>query len=281
MLTTPALDILKRYRADLRVGISIEPRFEDLFAGHPDIDEILAPDPGAVRAFGPDLCLNFHGGTRSAWITARSGAKYRAGFGHYRFGFVYNERIPRAQEILSTDRVVHTAEHLASAIFHLGAPRCKIPRAKLPPYPDGPPSYVKEDIAVIHPAATASGKTWPAVNFAAVAGQIHQFGLEPVFIGAAGDDLSGFRAWRTIQGAPLREIQKLIAAAALFVGNDSGPAHVAAAFGVPVVVIFGASDPAIWGPWHTTGETLSSPDGIAGVQVAQVVEAIERLRVNA
>ncbi|HTS62815.1 MAG TPA: glycosyltransferase family 9 protein [Candidatus Acidoferrales bacterium] len=281
VLTTPALDILKRFRGDLRIGVSIEPRFADLFTGHPDIDEILAPEPGAVRAFRPDLCLNLHGGTRSAWITACSGARFRAGFGHYRFSFLYNERIPRAQEILSTERVVHTAEHLASAVFHLGAPRCKIPRAKLPPYPDGVPPNLREDVAILHPAATADNKTWPAKNFAALAGQIRQLGLEPVFIGGPGDDPSPFREWRTVYGARLRDVQELVATAAIFVGNDSGPAHIAAAFGVPTVVIFGASDPAIWGPWRSSGEAISSPDGIAGVQVSQVMKALQRLRVNA
>jgi ADP-heptose:LPS heptosyltransferase len=281
VLTTPALDILKRVRGDLRIGVSVEPRFRDLFAGNADVDEILAPETGAVRAWRPSLCLNFHGGTRSAAITALSGARIRAGFAHHRFAFVYNERIPRAQEILRTERVVHTAEHLASAIFHLGAPRSKVPRAKLPPYPDGPPAHVKENIAVLHPVAATRNKTWPAANFLAVAERVRQVGLEPVFIGGAGDDLAPFSAHRCVVGAPLAEVQKLIASAALFIGNDSGPAHIAAAFGVPVAVIFGASDPAIWGPWRTSGEVISSPDGIAAVQVSQVAEALERLRVHA
>jgi lipopolysaccharide heptosyltransferase III len=281
VLTTPALDILKRFRGDLKVGICVEPAFTDLFKKHPDVDEILEPETSALRAFKPDVCLNFHGGTRSAYLTRLSGAKHRVGFGHYRFAFSYDELIPRAQEILRTDRVVHTAEHLASAMFHLGVPRCKVPRAKLPPYPDGPPPYVKENIAVLHPAATAREKTWPAANFLEVAKQLKQTGLDPVFIGGPEDNLAQFVGFRAVSGAPLLEVQKLIASAALFIGNDSGPAHIAAAFGVPAVVIFGASDPAIWGPWRTAGEALSSPGGIGGVQPAQVLDALKRLRVNA
>jgi ADP-heptose:LPS heptosyltransferase len=280
VLTTPALDILKRFRNDLYVGMSVEPRFIDLFNGSRDVDEILAPEAGAVRAFKPDLCLNFHGGTRSASITSLSGARFRAGFEHYRGSFLYNVRIPRAQEILRSERPVHTAEHLASAMFYLGVPRCKIPRAKLPPYPDGPPPHVKENIAIIHPMATASEKTWPAANFLAVAAHLAQAGPKPVIIGGPDDDLSAFAKYNCVIGAPLHEVQKLIASAALFVGNDSGPAHIAAAFGVPVVVIFGASDPAIWGPWRTAGEALTAPGGIAGVQAAQVIDAVQRLRVN-
>jgi ADP-heptose:LPS heptosyltransferase len=281
VLTTPAITLLKQFRNDLLVGISVEPRFNDLFDGHPDIDEILAPEVGAIRAFAPALCLNFHGGTRSASMTALSGAETRAGFAHFSLGFSYNEKIPRAQEILRTDRVVHTAEHLASAMFHLGVPRCKVPRAKLPPYPDGPPPYVKENIAVLHPMATAKDKTWPAANFIAVAEHLKKVGLTPVFIGAAEDDLARFSNYRTEKGAPLKDVLKLIASAAIFVGNDSGPAHIAAAFGVPTVVIFGSSDPAIWGPWRTSGEALTSPKGISGIDVAQVIEAVQRLRASA
>jgi ADP-heptose:LPS heptosyltransferase len=280
VLTTPALTLLKQFRSDLSVGISVEPRFNDLFEGHPDIDQILAPEVAAIRNFGPKLCINFHGGTRSASMTALSGADVRAGFAHFSLGFSYNEKIPRAQEILRTDRTVHTAEHLASAMFHLGVPRTKVPRAKLPPYPDGPPPYVKENIAVIHPLATAKDKTWPAANFVSVAEHLKTAGLEPVFIGAPEDDLSRFSNYR-IDRLPLKEALKLIAGAAIFVGNDSGPAHVAAAFAVPSIVIFGSSDPTIWGPWRTSGEAVSSPDGIADIDVEQVIQAIQRLRVLA
>ncbi len=55
----------------------------------------------------------------------------------------------------------------------------------------------------------------------------------------------------------------------------------AAAFGLPVVVIFGASDPAIWGPWRTAAEVVASPAGIGGITVEQVLSAIARLRVHA
>jgi len=280
VLTTPALDILKRYRNDLRVAVCVEERFADLFSGNPDVDEILAPEVGAIRRFKPDLCLNYHGGTRSALMTAASGAKFRAGFTHFRQQAVYNVRIPRAQEILATERKVHTAEHLASAVFYLGVPRCKVPRAKLAPLAVPPPSSM-EKIAVVHAVAAAPEKTWPAEDFLAVAAHLSQTGLEPVFIGGADDDLSPFAQYRMIKGAALAEIRNLLRTAALFVGNDSGPAHMAAAFGLPVIAIFGSSDPAIWGPWRTSGEAITAPGGIRDVQVRQVLDALHRLRVTA
>jgi heptosyltransferase III len=279
VLTTPALDILKRFRPDLRLAVFVENRFRELFEGNPDLAEIHPPELSALRRFRPQLCLNFHGGTRSAWMTELSGARYRAGFGHYRQQFVYNVHIPRAQEILKVDSRVHTAEHLASAIFFLGAAVCEIPRAKLFPVGPAPPDSEPKS-AIIHAVAATPEKTWGAVNFLAVADHLAQSGVVPIFIGGPDDDLTPFRRYRTLQSS-LSDIKLLLASAALFVGNDSGPAHMAAAFGLPTVVIFGPSDPAIWGPWRTAGEVVAADGGIAGVTVAQVLGALQRLRVPA
>ena len=287
VLTTPALDILKRYRPDLRLAIFVENRFREIFEGNPDLAEIHPPELAWLRRFRPQLCLNLHGGTRSAWMTELSGARYRAGFGHYRQQFVYNVPIPRAQAILHVDRTVHTAEHLASAIFFLGAPVGEIPRAKLVPGGGAPPTP-EPAYAVIHAVAATPEKTWAAEHFLAIADHLTQSGLSPVFIGAGDDDLAPFRQFRTLQSS-LSEIKRQLASAALFVGNDSGPAHMAAAFGVPSIVIFGPSDPAIWGPWRTTGEVVAASGGgagggsgdIADVTVAQVLGALQRLRVPA
>jgi ADP-heptose:LPS heptosyltransferase len=248
----------------------VEPRFRDLFAGNPDVAEILAPEAETVRRFAPALCLNLHGGTRSAYITATSGAPFRAGFAHYRFRQAYNVRIPRAQEILGEERKVHTAEHLASAMFYLGVERCTIPRARLV----AEPVRHAAPYAVLHPFATAAGKTWPAANFAAVAEHLESHGLEPVIVGARGDRFQPFRRWRTVAGAPLGEVKSLLAGASLFLGNDSGPAHMAAAFGIPVAVLFSASDPEIWGPWRTASQVVRTP-----ATVEQAIEAVARLQV--
>jgi heptosyltransferase-2/heptosyltransferase-3 len=53
------------------------------------------------------------------------------------------------------------------------------------------------------------------------------------------------------EGFDLRELIALVAGSSLFVGNDSGPAHLAAATGSPAVVIYGSTNPAQWRPWGT------------------------------
>ena len=272
VLTTPAIHILKRARPDLHIGVVVEDRFRAVFEDNPDIDALLPAALGPLRAFAPKLCLNFHGGTRSAWMTALSGARFRAGFGHFRHGFAYNWRIPRAQEILGEERKVHTAEHLASAMFWLGALRCEIPRARL--FAGRGRQAGEKAYAVIHAVAATPAKTWAADGFVAAAEHLRSQSVEPVFIGTPDDDLAPFRGYRT-QTASLFELKNLLASATLFVGNDSGPAHMAAAFGTPSIVIFSDSDPGIWAPWRTPSETFVRPD------TAAVLGALERLRVTA
>ena len=211
-------------------------------------------------------------------MTAFSGAAFRAGFAHHKGSWIYNHPIPRAQQILQVDRVVHTAEHLASAIFHLGAPRVEIPRAML----YAASSEETKPYAVLHPVAATPEKTWPSSGFLDVAAHLERdHGLEPIFIGGPGDDLSAFQGHRTMSNRPLKETMSLLKDASLFIGNDSGPAHMAAAFGIPVVVLFGPSDPVVWAPWRTANEVLADKNGIQNIPSSSVIAAIERLKVRA
>jgi heptosyltransferase-3 len=277
VLTTPALALLKAHRPDLRVDVVVEDRFRGVLEGNPEIGALLPPEAGSVRR--AELVLNLHGGTRSAWLTAVSGARVRAGFAHHPCSFAYNAKIPRAQEILGEERVVHTAEHIASAMFWLGVPRAEIPRARLfaPPLADAPPA----PYALLHPFASAPEKTWPAQRFVAVARHLRESGLEPVVVAGPHDHaapFSGFRVYRSRDGVT---VKSLAARAQLFVGNDSGPAHVAAAFGVPVVVLFGPVNPAHWSPWRTESQVLASRASISEIGVDRVIAAVDALRVRA
>lgn len=278
VLTTPALALLKQARPDLEIAVVVEDAFTGVFTGNPDIERILVPAASEIHKWRPHLTLNLHGGGRSIRLTLAARSALRAGFGHFRLQSIYNIRIPRAQEILGVDRKVHTAEHLASAMFYLGVPQCEIPRARL--FARSRPRV--RPYAVLHPLASAPDKTWPADHFLDVAKHIEdQHGLEPVFIGAAAENLEPFRAYSCVQGANLEDVKSLLLGASLFIGNDSGPAHMAAAFGLPLVVLFGSSDSEIWHPWRTEAVVLSDPGGIQSIRVAEMIEAIQKLPVQA
>ncbi|MDQ6676401.1 MAG: glycosyltransferase family 9 protein [Acidobacteriota bacterium] len=268
ILATPAIQLLKTARPDLRIAVVVEPRWAAVYEGNPDVEATLPPNFRALRAWHSSLVLNLHGGGTSAKLTALSGAKWRAGWARFRHSYLYNVRIARAQEILGNERKVHTAEHAASAVFALGVPVSEVPPAKLFASGGGRMSRY----AVIHPFASERAKTWSPANFLDVARLLrNELDLEPVFLGGPGDDLSPFSEFECFTGAPLSATKNLIAAAGLFIGNDSGPAHLAAAFRVPCVVLFGPSDPAIWGPWKTQSAVLqASPlDGIGAGEVVR------------
>ncbi len=338
VLTTPALALLKAHRPDLHIAVVVEDRFRQIFEGNPDIDEILPPTLRAAR--GARLVLNLHGGTRSMWMTAASLAPLRAGFSHHSGAVIYSAKIPTAQEILGMPRRVHTAEHLASAVFWLGVPMAEIPRAKLvaPPNPPispnlhnglghsgagpwpaagsqpaqtvqqqnepnevaralglprrdssrrvSPPSFTPQQNepntpALLHPFASAPSKAWPPDRFVTIAQHLRASGLEPTILAGPADDPAPFADFPVLRNAPLSAVKAAASQAQLFVGNDSGPAHIAAAFGVPVVVLFGPSDPVTWAPWRTESQVLTSPGAITNITVDQVLAAIDHLRVRA
>lgn len=266
VLTTPAIALLKAHRPDLSISVIVEPQFAGVFEDNPDVAEIRST---ACRA---DLVLNLHGGTRSIAMTLASRARFRAGFEHHVLAAAYNVKIPRAQVILGVERKVHTAEHLASAIFYLGVPVSEIPRARL--YAAPPPD--RRPYVVLHPFASALGKTWPADRFVALAEALRN-SLEPVFLAGPSDDVSPFSRYEVVQARPLSEVKSLSSGARLFVGNDSGPAHMAAAFGVPVLAMFGSSDPQIWSPWRTKSKVLAPAGGITAISVDDALAAVDTL----
>jgi ADP-heptose:LPS heptosyltransferase len=284
VLTTPAISLLKAYRPDLRIAVVVEPRFRAVFERNSDVERLLDPQLSAIFSWHPKLILNLHGGTHSMALTLSSGAPLRAGFGHHRYSAIYSHRIPRAQEILGEERTVHTAEHLASAMFWLGVPREEIPRAKLNPDVGRPPAcatHPGRSVAVFHPFASQVDKTWPPDRFLALADDLNQTGLEPIILAGPTDDPTPFAGRAVCNNAPLADIISLMARAQLFMGNDSGPAHIAAAFGVPTVVLFGSSNPAIWAPWRTEARVLHRPEGIRGIEVSEVLDAIHSFKVAA
>jgi ADP-heptose:LPS heptosyltransferase len=280
ILLTPALRLMKDWRPDLRLSVMVESRFCELLEGNSAVEEILTPGEGSgwrkifsrfgiihdLRGHAFAVCINLHGGPTSRQFTRWCRAPWRAGFAHYRRPNLYNILIPDARTILNKPSL-HTAEHQAAAFFYLGLPRTEIPRAQL--FAGAGQSAWWEakresmgidsaqPYAVIHPTALYKTKEWSPEKFAQIGEHVEMAkGLAPVF--SCGPGESGVldaveRASRTsirrLEGVTLAQFAAAIAGTSLFVGNDSGPAHMAAALARPVVVIFGSSSSPIWGPW--------------------------------
>lgn len=263
VLTTPGLLLLRRARPDLRVVLVAERPFHRIVRGSPAVSSVISVSRGnnplsrlktawEIRRERPAMCINLHGGSTSAWLTRLSGARFRIGYDHYRFQWAYNTLVPRAQEILERDEdaVVHTAEHHAAAMFYLGVPRSEIPRARI----RARAYRAEQSYALIHVAAAYESKRWDIKHFRGLGAYLREgCGIEPVFIATPAEAhlFEQLEDFTCLDDLTISQLKALSAGARLFVGNDSGPAHVAAACGTPVVAIFGSSDSAIWGPWKT------------------------------
>lgn len=104
-------------------------------------------------------------------------------------------------------------------------------------------------LVLLHPFAKFAFKQWPLERFAALAARLRERGAEPVILSA--EPIAGFEA-PAISGLSLTELSALCAKAKLFIGNNSGPMHIAAAMGTPTLVLQGPS-PMEWNiPWLPT-----------------------------
>jgi heptosyltransferase-3 len=281
LLLTPSLRLLKDWRPDLRLTVLVERRFRELLVNNPDVDELLdmgesaglaklAARLGTIRRIRQgrfQVAMNLHGGPTSATLANWSGANWKVGFAHFRRSGIYDFLIPDARTILHKT-AIHTAEHQASAFFHLGLPRKEIPSARIIVTAAGHSWWAQKrrsmelgperPYVVIHPTALFATKQWAPENFAALGQYLEtEAGLSVVYSCGPGEsgvldavEQATGQSIRRLENAGLLQFGAALAGARLFVGNDSGPAHMAAALGRPGVVIFSSSSSIIWAPWR-------------------------------
>ena len=275
VMLTPALAALHQFRPDLRITVAVEPPFAAVLEGNPAISDILLVQGSAetireIRARKFPLVYNQHGGPTSAFLARSSGAPLRVCWDHAQFQFFYNVRVP-PPEVFFGARKVHTVEHRISQFYWTGLPRGPIPPAQVFPQPDARAGVQRklgergvapgQPYAVLHPGAGTFTKRWALEHFADAARWLREsHGIVPVVRLGPGEAAIAARVREQFaphsvvfdaQALNLREAIALIAGARLFLGNDSGPAHLAAAAGRPAAVIFGSTDSANWRPWMT------------------------------
>lgn len=292
LLSTPLFTALRRWRPDLRLSVVVEAPNEEVLLRNPDIDSIFvlplstagglstltarSKNLARMRAEKFDCCLNLHGGTTSAWLTWLSGARHRVGLKSFRNSFCYNVRIVlEAGNLQKTKQ--HTVEYQMEWLRALGMPSGEIPPLRVFPDPEVE-SRVKNTLVrhgidsdtsycVIQPTSKFHTKEWTANGFAEIADYLEtQVGYRVVLTGgpAEGNKLERVAAnCRTrpvvLDKVSIQELIWVIKEAKLFVGNDSGPTHLAAALSVPTVVLFGSSDSQVWYPWKVAHQIVQNP----------------------
>ena len=331
MLDTSNLLALKQFRPDLRIVTLVEAIYTDLFVADPNIEAIALPRGSGdkrstfvsrlgvikeIREQKFSAVINLHGGPTSAQITFASGAKHRVAPAHFRNGYAYNLRVPPVDEILKQAGIsqrLHTVENQFAEFQWLGLPdeqpapthlhvapamqqsaNAKLAAAGIDPV---------KPFAVLAPTNEFYTKRWMPERFAEVAEALAERELQIVMTGAPTDEQRAQmqavqkatkKKLASLSSLAIGELVAVIAGAKLFVGNDSGPAHIAAAVKTPLVVMFGPASSVRWRPWRAPAELVQNPfacnpcsmykceafdepECIRSISVAQVMDSIEKV----
>jgi heptosyltransferase-3 len=324
VLTTPSLFALRRFLPDTQIDILLEDWVAPVLEGLDLVDRVIpmARDSKTarariardLRASRYDVVFNLHGGTTATLLTRATGAKHRVGFEHYQYARLHTDVAPSSLEIWQRSGL-HSVEQQLALIGWTGVPVTDRPPTRLVVTEASLLSVTRklsaagcEDFsngkpfAVVHPTAAFDTKQWATENFARVAEELTARGLAPVAI-VSPKEAQVVDSLMQQSSAPiialsdlsLPEVTALASRARLFVGNDSGIAHIAAAAGALCIVVFGSSNIAHWRPWTTRPSEVvreeipcqpchgyfcaefEKPECILRVPVERVVGAIDRI----
>src|ERR1035437_3281496 len=274
VLTTPSLSALKRFLPNAEIDILLEDWVAPVLEGSDVVNNVLAVSTGTlarVRAVREmrrrryDIVFNLHGGTTATFFSWLSGAHHRVGLANYQYSFLYNHLLSSPIDFWKTDKL-HSAEQMLALLGFVGVPVDDRPLSSLIVTSEADESVRSRlelsgiddasPFALIHPASTQFTKQWAIVNFARTAEYLDHLGISTVAV-AAKHESQILRELETASKVPitalddltLPEITALAAKATIFVGNDSGIAHIAAGVRTSTVVIFGSSNRTHWRPW--------------------------------
>ena len=211
-----------------------------------------------VRSISPDTVIDLQGGSASSAVSFFSGAAYRLSNSFAKRSYVYNTKI----DLPVGKHKVHSYTEIAIA---LGA-NIEDPYYQLHVFESRRSSLgsvlkkhginFEKPIISIHTGAGNIHKQWTTEGFAEVADWLSAQGFQVIFVGADRDlekinatlSLIGHKAYNLGGSLSIGELMALFEMSSLFLGNDSGPMHLAAAMGTPVVALFGPVDERRWRP---------------------------------
>ncbi len=229
--------------------------------------ERVAASLSDLRAARYETAVDLQGAVRSSLLARWSGAPV-----------IYGAAQPRENlaSMLYARQVITGGKHIVEQNLSLAegvaCRALKIPRVELP-HDDAAEQECDRrlkaesalEFALLNPGSGWGAKQWPAERYGEVARQLAKNGPKSLINFGPGEEglaravetASGGAA-KTFTGS-LTQLIALTRRARLFVGGDTGPMHLAAALGVPVVGIFGPTDPARNGPFGTSSVVLRSP----------------------
>lgn len=315
--TLPALRALRRSWPESRIAWAVEPGSAPLLAGHPDLDELIVLDRKQVvrafsrldlggmraaavfvrtlRAFGPDVAFDFQSSLKSALVARASRAPVRFGFGagfsregaHLFVTHRVTPSEPRQHRVLRALTLVEAAGVAPGPVeanLALREDERRVARERLQAIAGTRPRIALGPFS----SRRQAWKRYPLASWAEIARGLALGGAHVFVLGGPGEETemadlcSRAGPFVDPSGAGgLRDLAATIAACDLFVGGDTGPMHLAWASGVPVVALYGPTDPALNAPWGDGHRILAppvptarqAPDRFPGITPDSVVRA--------
>jgi heptosyltransferase-1 len=321
VLALPALTALHKSFPGAKISWLVRTDFKALLENHPHLDEIIPFDrrylgkawfhPGALACLFSlikklrkgrfDAVIDFQGLFRTASLAWLSGCKKRYGIAHAReFAHLFY-----THKIHQTEDCIHLVDYYLKIIQTAGASKLDV-EFVLPEHPEAIESVNKllatlgmkfNNYAVLVPGSAHEDKRWPIERFANLAEKISsEFGLSIVAVGGTSEAELVERLQSTANvpvenfagKISLLELVVLLKNAGLVVSNDTGPGHIAAALGTPLVMMFSWSNPARIAPYqrsecivarepYNRGREIRSYDPKHNVDTITVDEVYEKV----
>jgi heptosyltransferase II len=288
--STPAISALRKTYPSAKVSIVVKQLGADILSQNPDIDEIITYNPSKkhksiinkvkffseLRSKNFDTAIALQNSSLCNFLAFASGAKIRVGrrsepkrFGHTLTHWISQadpkgtkHEIDRNFDLvklinvengtrdlilkLSEEEKVFADDFLQKGVFNT------------PLQEKGIYDHQIVHLVGIHPGGSSVDKLWLPENFAEIADRlIDKFKAKiMLFYGHNEDHLAKIILSKMknkpilVSGVSLRQLCALIQRCSLFICNDSGPMHIASAFKIPTIAIFGSTDYVRWGPQH-------------------------------
>jgi heptosyltransferase-1 len=230
-------------------------------------------DLARLRGIHYDIAIDFQGNIKSAVSARASSARQIAGFVNPREAsarFFYHQKYSRSGEHVIEQNLYLANQALQS---HLDGQSLKLLAPQLPCDPAAEAWAAAEinrlgvgNYAMVTPGAGWGGKQWPAERFGALARALAAHNLKTLVNTAPGEEHLANKVVEASNGTAIpvqctiAQLIALIRRARIFAGGDTGPLHLAAALGIPVVAIFGPTDPARTGPFGTRAVVFRHPE---------------------
>jgi lipopolysaccharide heptosyltransferase II len=273
LFSTPVLEALKGRYPGASLTVLVKKRARDILASNPFVDEVLLYDEVERYHCPPwstrlalllrrrrfDLAVDLTGDLRSSWLLFACEPGFRVGFNHVGLSFLLDRSIPyRARG--------HVIDHLLKAVEPVGAVSAGAAptlcltddeRRAGAEAVRGVGVREGQSYVVISPGSNRLARRWPAPRFGRLSSLVRErLAATPIVTGAADDagladevvEASAGAAVSLAGATGVRVFAAVAAGARAFVGNDSGPLHIAASQGTPVVGLYGPTDPTNYAP---------------------------------